>query len=129
MLRKRSSRPKSAPAAFIPPCKPIVADRPPSGPGWVHELKHDGYRLQVHIRDGHARLYTMNGNDWSDSLEEAATGAEAAASLHRNRVNLLCLSWKSPPSSDCKNDCDCDAAQDTHGRSPLSCSGELALID
>ena len=68
------------------------------------------------------------------SLEEAVTGAEVAAFhsngvVRRNRVNLLCLSWKSRPSSDCKNDCDCDAAQDTHGRSPLSCSGELALID
>src|SRR5262249_30981390 len=64
MLRKRS-KPKSAPAIFIPPCRPTVADRPPSGPGWVHELKHDGYRLQVHIRDGRAGLNTMNGTDWS----------------------------------------------------------------
>jgi ATP-dependent DNA ligase len=33
-------------AAFIHPCQPIVAKQPPSGPGWAHELKHDGYRLQ-----------------------------------------------------------------------------------
>jgi len=77
VLRGKSrGRSKSAPAAFIQPCKPTVADRPPSGPGWVHELKHDGYRLQVHIRDGRARLFTMNGNDWSDRypriIEEAA---------------------------------------------------------
>jgi ATP-dependent DNA ligase len=39
--------------------------RPPRGPGWAHELKHDGYRLQIHIRDGRVRLYTMNGNDSS----------------------------------------------------------------
>jgi bifunctional non-homologous end joining protein LigD len=31
----------------------------------VHELKHDGYRLQLHARDGRVRLYTMNGADWS----------------------------------------------------------------
>jgi bifunctional non-homologous end joining protein LigD len=31
----------------------------------VHELKHDGYRLQIHIRDGRVWLYTMNGADWS----------------------------------------------------------------
>jgi ATP dependent DNA ligase-like protein len=30
----------------------------------VHELKHDGYRLQIHARDGRVRLYTMNGADW-----------------------------------------------------------------
>jgi ATP-dependent DNA ligase len=35
------------------------------GPDWVHELKHDGYRLQIHVRDGRVRLYTMNGADWS----------------------------------------------------------------
>jgi ATP-dependent DNA ligase len=32
----------------------------------AHELKHDGYRLQIHIRDGRVRLYTMNAADWSD---------------------------------------------------------------
>jgi len=38
-------RPLNAPAAFIYPCQPIVAKQAPSGPGWAHELKHDGYRL------------------------------------------------------------------------------------
>jgi bifunctional non-homologous end joining protein LigD len=38
----------------------------PRGPGWAHELKHDGYRLQIHIRDGRVRLYTMNAADWSE---------------------------------------------------------------
>jgi bifunctional non-homologous end joining protein LigD len=36
-----------------------------SGPGWAHELKHDGYRLQIRVRDRRVRLYTMNGADWS----------------------------------------------------------------
>ena len=58
-------RPSNAPAAFINPCQPTVASKPPSGPGWAHELKHDGYRLQIHVRDGRVRLYTMNGADWS----------------------------------------------------------------
>jgi len=33
----------NAPAAFIHPCQPTVAKEPRSGPGWAHELKHDGY--------------------------------------------------------------------------------------
>jgi ATP-dependent DNA ligase len=37
----------NAPAAFVHPCQPIVAKQAPTGPGWAHELKHDGYRLQV----------------------------------------------------------------------------------
>jgi bifunctional non-homologous end joining protein LigD len=48
---------------FIPVSR--VASKPPSGPGWAHELKHDGYRLQIHVRDGRVRLYTINGADWS----------------------------------------------------------------
>jgi len=63
--RGSRGRPLNAPAAFIHPCQPMVAERPPSGPGWLHELKHDGYRLQIHVRDGRVRLYTMNGNDWT----------------------------------------------------------------
>ena len=31
---------------FIAPCQPSKAERPPSGPEWVHEIKHDGYRLR-----------------------------------------------------------------------------------
>jgi bifunctional non-homologous end joining protein LigD len=58
-------RPLNAPAAFIHPCQPIVAKQPPSGPGWAHELKLDGYRLQIHVRDGRVHLYTINGADWS----------------------------------------------------------------
>ena len=58
-------RPRSAPASFIHPCRPIVVAQPPSGPGWARELEHDGYRLQIHVRDGRVRLYTINGADWS----------------------------------------------------------------
>jgi bifunctional non-homologous end joining protein LigD len=65
VLRSSRGRPINAPAAFIHPCQPIVASKPPGGPGWAHELKHDGYRLQIHVRDGRVRLYTMNGADWS----------------------------------------------------------------
>ncbi len=75
-VRTSRGRPRNAPAVFIHPCQPTVAKRPPSGPGWVHELKHDGYRLQIHIRDGRVRLYTMNAADWSDRypliVEDAA---------------------------------------------------------
>jgi len=65
VLRNARGRPLNAPAAFIHPCQPTVAKEPPSGPGWAHELKHDGYRLQIHIGDGRVRLFTMNGVDWS----------------------------------------------------------------
>jgi bifunctional non-homologous end joining protein LigD len=64
-VRNSRGRPRNAPAAFIPPCRPVVAERPPAEPGWAHELKHDGYRLQIHVREGRVKLYTMSGADWS----------------------------------------------------------------
>jgi ATP-dependent DNA ligase len=38
---------------FVDPCIPTLAAKPPSGPDWVHEVKHDGYRL-IARRDGPA---------------------------------------------------------------------------
>ncbi len=48
------------------PAVPLVSKQPPSGDGWVHEVKHDGYRLQIHAGAGRVRLYTINGADWTD---------------------------------------------------------------
>jgi bifunctional non-homologous end joining protein LigD len=33
------------PPGFVPPCLPIKAPQPPTGGAWLHEIKHDGYRL------------------------------------------------------------------------------------
>jgi bifunctional non-homologous end joining protein LigD len=50
---------------FVPPCIPSRAHRFPADPEWVHEIKHDGYRVQVR-RDGDVvRLFTRKGYDWS----------------------------------------------------------------
>jgi bifunctional non-homologous end joining protein LigD len=64
-VRNSRGKPVNAPAAFIQPCRPAVAAEAPRGDGWVHELKHYGYRLQIHVRNGRVRLYTMNGADWT----------------------------------------------------------------
>jgi bifunctional non-homologous end joining protein LigD len=57
------------------PCIPTKAAKVPDRPGWLHEIKHDGYRLIVQ-RDGkRVRLWTRNGHDWSDRfslISEAA---------------------------------------------------------
>jgi bifunctional non-homologous end joining protein LigD len=53
--------------AVIEPCLPSPGEQPPTGPGWVHEIKHDGYRL-VARRDSVSvgiRLLTRNGHDWA----------------------------------------------------------------
>src|SRR5262245_63854094 len=84
ILRHSRGRPINAPAAFIHPCRPTVTTQPPSGPGWAHELKHDGYRLQIHVRNGRVRLYTIHGADWSKRyplITEAAARIGGSAIL------------------------------------------------
>jgi bifunctional non-homologous end joining protein LigD len=53
------------PSSFIEPCLPSPADRPPSGSNWIHEIKHDGYRLMARRDPVGIRLITRTGNDWT----------------------------------------------------------------
>jgi hypothetical protein len=46
---------------FIVPCIPTRADKSPAGPDWVHEIKHDGYRLIVSRARPLVRLFTRRG--------------------------------------------------------------------
>ena len=39
------ARERRRPAGFIKPCQPTLSDKAPSGPQWLHEIKHDGYRI------------------------------------------------------------------------------------
>ncbi|HEV7960070.1 MAG TPA: non-homologous end-joining DNA ligase, partial [Rhizomicrobium sp.] len=57
---------------FIAPQLARSEDRPPPGPGWVHEIKFDGYRLQARIEKGKATLFTRKGLDWSGRFPEIA---------------------------------------------------------
>ena len=60
---------------FVPPCIPNGAVKPPAGPGWVREIKHDGYRLQVRRVGDQVRLFTRRGYDWSDRYPAIAVTA------------------------------------------------------
>lgn len=50
---------------FSPPQIPTLVDQPPKGEGWIHEVKFDGYRAQIIVENGEARVFTRNGDDWS----------------------------------------------------------------
>ena len=51
---------------FIEPQLASPVDQPPEGKHWIHEIKNDGYRSQVVIERGQARVFSRNGHDWSD---------------------------------------------------------------
>ena len=71
------SRLRSGLLGFVEPCLPSDAPRPPSGPDWLHEIKHDGYRLMVQRDADRVRLSTRRGHDWSDRYPLIAAGAVA----------------------------------------------------
>jgi bifunctional non-homologous end joining protein LigD len=60
---------------FIPFATCLLVDRPPNGPDWVHEIKLDGWRIQIRVEDGSATLRTRNGHDYSSTFPELARTA------------------------------------------------------
>jgi bifunctional non-homologous end joining protein LigD len=54
---------RTLPTGFIAPCLPMTAPRPPSGPLWLHEAKHDGFRVIARKDSERVRLYSRSGND------------------------------------------------------------------
>ncbi|MFN2323586.1 MAG: DNA ligase D [Trueperaceae bacterium] len=49
-----------------------LADAAPTGDGWIHEIKYDGYRVLAHVEDGQVQLLTRNGHDWTERFPEIA---------------------------------------------------------
>ena len=111
------SKPRGAPASAPPP-KPAkrntaampdfiepqlcrTQDRPPNGSGWAHEVKFDGYRMQLRVAGGAARLRTRKGLDWTErfqALADAAAGlpdcildGEAVALDHEGQPSFSAL--------------------------------------
>jgi bifunctional non-homologous end joining protein LigD len=56
---------KGALPAFIEPSLASPCGKPPSGPKWIHEIKHDGYRIQARIDGAKGALLTRKGLDWT----------------------------------------------------------------
>jgi ATP-dependent DNA ligase len=52
-------------SGFIPPCLPQRTEAPPAGPGWIHEIKHDGFRIMARRDANGVRLFTRNGYNFA----------------------------------------------------------------
>ena len=61
---------------FVEPQLASLVERAPSGDGWVHEVKIDGYRMQLRVEGGRAVLRSRSGLDWTDRYPEVAADAE-----------------------------------------------------
>jgi ATP-dependent DNA ligase len=75
-LRRRLRAEPSRPPRFEP-CLPRPAQEPPAGPGWIHEIKHDGFRILAQRRGRSIRLLTRNGHDMADRFPLAADEIES----------------------------------------------------
>src|SRR5262249_37863413 len=69
--------------AGIDLCQPMTTANPPAGPGWLHEIKYDGFRILARREDARVRLFTRNANDWTERypLVAETIGALKARSL------------------------------------------------
>ncbi len=70
-------RPSSAMPDFIAPQLCETLDRPPSGKGWIHEIKFDGYRIQMRVENGEVTLKTRKGLDWTKKWPAIASAASS----------------------------------------------------
>ena len=65
------------PRSFIKPCLPSPAKKPPSGDGWLHEIKHDGMRIMARRDGAGLRLIIRHGNNFTDRFPLAVAAVAA----------------------------------------------------
>jgi bifunctional non-homologous end joining protein LigD len=66
---------KAAYPGFIEPALATSIEKVPAGERWIHEIKFDGYRVQVHLRDAAVKVFTRRGNDWTNRFRKVAADA------------------------------------------------------
>ena len=94
---------KAALPATLSPMLATLVKAPPAGDDWIHEVKYDGYRMLARIDAGRVRLYSRNGNDWTDTfpdvvrdlgrlpIERAWIDGEAVVVDERGRTSFQAL--------------------------------------
>jgi bifunctional non-homologous end joining protein LigD len=85
------AKPGKLPSKMEPELATLV-DAAPTGDGWIHEIKFDGYRVLARIDHGDVTLFTRNGNDWTErmpALAEAFAGLEANEALIDGELVVL----------------------------------------
>jgi bifunctional non-homologous end joining protein LigD len=65
------------PIPLIAPAQPIGTKAPPNGPGWLHEIKHDGFRIMAWRNGARVRLLTRKGNDFGERYPLVVSAIQA----------------------------------------------------
>ena len=82
---------------FIRPQLATLKSKAPKGDQWLHEIKYDGYRIQVHLKNGRKKVYTRNGLGWTKRFTEIAGALHIAGEaiidgevvvVHEGRTNF-----------------------------------------
>jgi bifunctional non-homologous end joining protein LigD len=60
---------------FIEPALASSIEKVPSGARWLHEIKFDGYRVQLHVANEDIKVFTRRGNDWTNGFKKIAADA------------------------------------------------------
>jgi bifunctional non-homologous end joining protein LigD len=60
---------------FVEPALASLVEKVPSGERWLHEIKFDGYRVQVHLANSEVRVFTRRGHDWTNRFKKVAADA------------------------------------------------------
>ena len=72
------------PVGFVRPCEPTLVDRPPAGAGWLHEVKHDGFRILARKQGEQVKIWSRRGADFTyrfPAIAEAVRGLSADQAL------------------------------------------------
>jgi bifunctional non-homologous end joining protein LigD len=79
MARRRAKPPANGIKApfpgFVSPALASPIGKVPAGERWIHEVKFDGYRVQVHIANAAVKVFTRRGNDWTNRFKKIAVDA------------------------------------------------------
>src|SRR4051812_31837214 len=91
------SMPKREMPVFIKPQLATLKSKAPAGDDWIHEIKYDGYRVQVHVNRGTKKVYTRNGLDWTKRFSVIAGALDISGQaiidgevvvVHEGRTNF-----------------------------------------
>jgi bifunctional non-homologous end joining protein LigD len=76
-FKSSSRRVRTPPAGFVRPAQPTLVARPPSGSAWLHEVKHDGYRLIALKEGARVKLWTRHCTDYTSKFPRIADAVRA----------------------------------------------------